>query len=324
MQKAYFYPPKGLRGYPNPYCQHFRDALSQHYKVVYDRRLPNLFGTLPLLLNALHCDQFFVNWLENIGYMHLAPLQYCVARIALWIIRKRGKRIVWIMHNIHPHQGENRMSRSMQQVLFEQSDLIVAHSKEAAAFARDKAGDKVRYICHPVGDETAAPLCPVEGTKTDVLIWGTILPYKGIVEFLSLPFVRKNSLRVQIVGRCTDAVLSRQIEGLCNDSVTFRNTNAPSAELRQLCQNARWVLFPYIGDCVSSSGSLIDTIVWGGNPLGPARGAFRDLAEEGVCHVYKDYGQLAELLASEPQPAEDKRRDFVNRNGWPSFINQLV
>ena len=88
-------------------------------------------------------------------------------------------------------------------------------------------------------------------------------------------------------------------------------------------QHSKYVLFPYTGDCVSSSGALIDTIALGGCPIGPNKGAFKDLAEEGVCTVYQDYDELFSILGKPSHFNNSKMTEFSARNSWDAFADIL-
>ena len=191
---------------------------------------------------------------------------------------------------------------------------------------------------------SAAGLAAVSASATpsdEVLIWGNILPYKGVLEFVSSPAVRAAGLNVRIVGRCKDASLAAAIEkavGQCNagqsaegstyvdDSdylprtrIVFENRAADFEELADLIRSSRHVLFPYLPGSVSSSGVLMDTLSMGGNPVGPAIGAFADLARENVCQVYGSEAEMIEILKSDRRINPETLRDFISRNSWQAY-----
>lgn len=321
MQKAYFFPSEGRIPFGNPYPKNFKRALeAAHFDVLYSRRRPAVLGTLSLLWYAFRADVFFLNWLENVGVMHLPLVQFLLARVALAVIRLRRKRIVWIQHNLTPHEGTNWMTRSMRRTLCRVADVVISHSREAADAIRPEVGERSRYICHPVAPVPLAATQP----DTDIFIWGKVLPYKGVAEFLANDFIQRGTWKVEVLGRCDDSALAQRIESLCNERITFENRVASFDEIAVRCRRSRWTLFPYIGECVSSSGALIDTIVMGGNPVGPDRGAFRDLAELGVCRTYRNDEELAAILTDGKPIDDDARRRFIEENSWPMFIERIT
>ncbi len=135
--------------------------------------------------------------------------------------------------------------------------------------------------------------------------------------------MRQSELKIFIVGKCKDLQLSEQLITCCNSNIRYENRRAGYAEIKALMSKAKYVLFPYLSGSVSSSGALIDTIVLGGTPVGPNLGAFKDLAEEGVCLVYDDYAGLLDILSGNRTIDDLKRKDFIAQNTWDSFAMKL-
>ena len=169
----------------------------------------------------------------------------------------------------------------------------------------------------------SAPASTAFNASDEVLIWGNILPYKGVLEFVSSPAVRSAGLKVRIVGRCKDASLAIAIEkavAQCNGStIIFENRAADFEELATLIRSSRHVLFPYLPGSVSSSGVLMDTLSMGGNPVAPAIGAFADLARENVCQVYGSEAEMIEILKSDRRINPETLRSFISRNSWQAY-----
>ena len=161
----------------------------------------------------------------------------------------------------------------------------------------------------------------------DILIWGDILPYKGVLEFVREPALAESGLCVRIIGRCADPVYARELESSLPAGVSFENRRAPFEELASLSKAARYVLFPYLPGSVSSSGVLMDTLTLGGTPVGPAGGAFADLAEEGLCLTYSSVEELFAILSGKQEIDPARRTAFIRNHSWEAFaktISQLV
>ncbi len=230
--------------------------------------------------------------------------------------------------------------------------------------------DKVRYVCHPVAPACPRPVvrsgavlqsCPVpqsgaarqdnhalqssfevspsssESVETPsargdcILIWGNILPYKGVLEFVSSPAVRAAGLKVRIVGRCRDEKLASAIMKAVSEcgregctEIVFENRSADFEELASLVRRSKFVLFPYLKGSVSGSGVLMDTLAMGGNPVGPAVGAFADLAVEGVCRIYASEEEMIEILKSDGRIDPETLNDFIARNSWHAYAEFLA
>jgi len=325
MKSLYYFPSASRNGYPNPYSIHYKKALEQHYNVLDKDNKSSKILSWTFLKNTFLADIFIINWLESIPFLRFGYIQYLLVLIGLKVIKWRKKKIIWMFHNKHPHQGDNKQSRKIQNILFKQSLLIISHSEEAAEYAQSKTrGGKVIYKCHPITPIHVNSLS-YEVERCDVLIWGAILPYKGIYEFISNVDIQKTNLRIKIIGHCSNNELCNKIKSHCNKYITFENRRIDFDELAVCISKSRYVLFPYIGDCVSSSGALIDTIALGGIPVGPHRGAFKDLGKEGVCITYLDYNDLLNIL-SKDNKVHNKSviTNFIEKNSWMNFSKDLV
>lgn len=315
--KLYFFPSEHEGKASNPYSQNYKDAIGKYFELVDDSKIP-LTLNYPFLHFSFRADVFVLNWIEGVIYSDKGLLKFLIVLISLLVIRLRRKKIIWMLHNIHPHNGENWGSRFLQKYLFKHSSLIIAHSKTAYNYAKHKAECEVAYFAHPVA-------CPYYETKKmdvpscDVLIWGSILPYKGIPEFISKKRVQESQLRIRIIGLCKDEELSREINKKCNQRISFENRRIDFTELKAVIGKSRYVLFPYIGSSVSSSGALIDTICMDGVSVGPNTGAFKDLAEEGICLTYSNDDEMLDILLSKRTINEDQRQNFIVNNSWQNF-----
>jgi glycosyltransferase involved in cell wall biosynthesis len=325
-QEAYFYPPQPKNGYNNPYALHFKEALAAKYDVAESDYRPVKGQLWSLFCHALCSDVFFLNWIENVGVGRKQKLRTWIALFCLKIMSWRHAPMVWILHNIHPHEGENESTEAIKNWLFQHANLIIAHSHAAENYAREHARNKVLFLHHPI---TPIELMMDDDFKldcaNDVFIWGSILPYKGIGEFVSLPRLHDSGLRVKIVGQCQNPELAKQIESYCGERITFNNHMAIFEEIAFHIKASRYVLFPYIDSGFSSSGALIDTLMLGGTPLAPDMGAFKDLKEEGLCITYNSEDELFDILNSGTTQRidQDKVKTFIENNSWESFIEKI-
>lgn len=322
--KLFFFPQKPSKScYKNPYSQNYKDCLEDYFNVVDKDASQSRLKAWSLLKYSTKANIYVLNWVENIPFLKYAFIQYLLVKLAFAIMKARGSKIVWMFHNIQPHQGVNWMTKDISKWLFHNATLIISHSKEATKYAKQYAVCNVVYKCHPI------KLIPTETwDKTidpyDVFIWGAILPYKGIVEFISSPEIQQSELKIKIIGSCKDIELNSRIREYTNDNINFENRRADFSEISANCKSAKYVLFPYIGNCVSSSGALIDTIALGGRPVGPHLGAFIDLNQAGVCLTYKDYKDLLNILTNKKNEAITDIDDFLKNNSWTSFAKFLA
>ena len=318
-------------GYPNRYFYRLKQALSEHFRVLEADNRPCLMQGTALVFNSLRADVFLLSFVETIAFHKLAWIQQWMALAALRIMKIRRRKIFFIFHNPRPHKGETPISRRLTDAQLRQADVVIAHSREAATVARLRLAvlaedpGKVCYIAHPVtpfSGQAAPAVAPF-----DILIWGDILPYKGVLEFVREPALAESGLRVRIIGRCDDPAYARELEVSLPAGVSFENRRASFAELAALSAAARYVLFPYLPGSVSSSGVLMDTLALGGTPVGPAIGAFSDLAEEGLCLTYSSVEELFVILSGKQGIDPARRTAFIRNHSWEAFaktISQLV
>lgn len=328
MKQKLFVYPTGGRGPagPNPYVHNMKIALSRYFELVtpiYSIKLPRM---LVFLLNCTKCDLYILNWIEDSAAGRGGIIGALMSLISLCIIKLRGAKLIWVFHNIHPHSGETFWSHVFRRFLFKYSSVIISHSREAAKYAQQYAKCQVLFKHHPMKIEDYGYW---EGTtvECDFFFWSKILPYKGVPEFLSNPLCRKLGRKIFILGKCDDDNIIQKINQYLNDNIIFENREASFPEIAAQCKKAKYVIFPYIGDSISSSGVLMDTLIMGGTPVGPNRGAFADLVEYGCCITYDNIDDIFYYPLEEEHRmklAPQKVKTFIDANTWEAFGNWIM
>lgn len=324
--KIYFYPSKNTKVQRNPYVSEFIGNLSNHCTVVNNKDVSGaaIFDLCKYIFSA---NIFIYNWIENIGFKRFGTLQALFFFCCFFIAKLRRCKIVWVFHNITPHEGGgHKLSEAIRVIMLKHSSLIVTHSKDAVAYLKRQSSVPVYFSHHPVSNTLKLDVDIVPFLKQyDILIWGRILRYKGIKEFLQ--YLEENNLlktfRINIIGKCVDKEYDECLLQYRNDTINYENREMPFEELNKLIKETRYVLFPYLPDSVSSSGALIDTIVMGGTPLAPNIGAFKDLNKENVCLTYTSYENLVEMLSEDKGIEPKERENFINSNKWSKFVESL-
>lgn len=319
VSNLYFFPPyRSTEG--NPYSRHFKESISSYYNIVEKNNIRDKGLRIDLLKHSFKDDIFVLNWVESVEGRFLL---FFISLLSLFIVKLRGKKIVWMMHNIEPHQGFDVYSKTIMRFLYRYANVIIAHSTLAYEMACKKSQASVHFFCHPFTGYQG--VSSRHDNSIDIFIWGAITPYKGIAEFLETMASFGLKYRVLILGKCIDKELLNRINIICekNESITFDNRRADLQELRTYCSNSRYVLFPYKTHSVSSSGALIDTIEMGGNAIGPNTGAFHDLEQEGLCFTYNDNDELFALLSQNRRINEAMVRDYLIEHSWDAFASQF-
>ena len=325
--RIYFFPSykKNEGGVYNPYSKNFKDELATYGEIV-NTGSTDSPKTIDLLKHIFDADIYFYNWVESIPFLKLGVFQTFIFLCCILILKLRNKKIIWIFHNITPHNQNNKLSKFIIAIMLKHSDLIITHSKDALNYLKSRTTIPTYFFNHPLLDSCKIKTKEIDFSKNkDILIWGTILKYKGIVEFLEY-LSNKNfsrTFKINIIGKCSDKEYDTRLKQFCNEYIHYENRVATFEELNKLIQETRYVLFPYLPESVSSSGTLIDTIVMGGVPLGPNIGAFKDLQEEGVCLTYKNYDELILILKNDVTIDTDAKIKFINSNTWNAFVSDL-
>ena len=109
-------------------------------------------GTLRLRWLFDHRDDVgfvHVHWPEALYRFERGPtalrpplswVKLAVLAVRLRLARILGYRVVWTIHQVHPHDGAARVDRTAARVLARHAELLIAHDPETAALARDELG----------------------------------------------------------------------------------------------------------------------------------------------------------------------------------------
>lgn len=330
--KAYFYPPLSVEDGKlvlNPYSKNFIESLMPYYE--FDIHHTKNYALFDLLMNVLSSEIYFFNWVDNIGHKRFSFVQFIVFYLSLTIIRLRKKKIIWVFHNIHPHKGENWITKRLNNMMMKSSNCVITHSSEAEIYLNSRGVNKVLFTHHPIEkDNTYSYGSSAEKKEIDFLIWGTIEPYKGVKEFLiycNENREKTSQWKIKIIGRCKDINYEKQLKELINGKVIFENRKIEFNELAQLILKTKYVLFPYISNSVSSSGVLMDSISMNATILGPNKGAFSDLASEGISYTYDTFNDLSAFIEADMKIEPQKVISFINKNTWKYFgikVNKYI
>lgn len=317
----------------NPYIQDFIDALNRQegFHVVNPAHKNPLLSILP----PKHWGNIFIfNWFESIPDFKYGPLQSIIALFFLILIKLNGRKIIWILHNKQPHaQRYNWLKRSLTQLIAKQADLIITHAQDGVTIIREKyphALHKVHFLHHPTKNRMSDnEQTFLQKKEYDLLIWGGINPYKGVVDFVS--FLHKNpqiKLKVCILGKCSSHKLYNAITKDLTENITFIHEKASFEKLGAYIQQSHFVLMPYFSKTILSSGVLMDSLSFGAKVIGPNTGSFKDYAHESSLHVhtFKEFNDIIQIVNKHkdtPISIESYKR-FLQKNDWEAFIQSFI
>jgi beta-1,4-mannosyltransferase len=337
MFKIYFYPRSDFNAMgtsntiatPNPYELNFINSLLSRSTVTNTQ--VNKSGVIDFFKYLFKANVFILNWIENLPVRRYGKLQVVVFSLFLFIAKIIKKKIVWILHNRYSHdRKKNKWTDYMFHFMMKNSDLIITHSSEGIEFALKyypKYVSKVKYFIHPVQKILYNKL-DKKVEKFDLLIWGDIHPYKGILEFLK--FVKDSkvlsSLKILIVGKCLDQEYRLKINPYLSENIIYNDKYYDLKEITNFANQAKFTLFTYKPESVLSSGSLMETIAMGTIIIGPNIGAFKDLSSYGFIKTYNSYSEIIDIFNNYNKSKDSVYSEiekFCHENSWDLFGNKL-
>jgi glycosyltransferase involved in cell wall biosynthesis len=335
VKKAYIYPVSGRDeknlGLYNPYLDDFIDSSSRFFQFV-NKDHPSKTGILNVSRYLFKLDYLFLNWIEKVPDLRGGKIQTWYVLMMLPIAKSMGIRIVWTMHNKLAHTSEFKKEKTkIFKSLLKHSDYIVTHSSEGIDFGEQMvkgSGKKIFYLPHPVKDRRSPMQIEQE---YDVLIWGTLAPYKGVDKFLDHLYEQKlqKKYRIHIVGKPSSPEYARELEKYANERITFHSAFIEEDELRRLIAASRLVLFTYSKSSILSSGVLMDSLGFGARIVGPEVGAFADLGKEGILDNFNNFDELIEkvdqqLGSTNNEFHSSNLESFLKDNSWDRFSEKLA
>lgn len=319
-QNIYLYPltPFVYRPGSNDYILRLKETLEKDFKVVNNcssKGMVELAAMLPKV------DIIYFNWIEDLADKKLGYVQIILLLGILLISKFTGKKIVWFVHNELSHRSKNRKAKLFTRYVMKRfADVILSHARQSSVA---DAGASVHVFEHPVDKQ---PISTAVGPiRNDILIWGSISAYKGVMEFID--FNRSSTamqqFRIVVAGKFDNDALFEEANQRNPGNIQFINRVISEEELSALMANSRFVLFSYTGASVLSSGALCRTLGYRKTVIGPYKGSFADLADKGLVFTYRDFedipGLVQSLIAENNETPQDRIDAYMDAHSWSAF-----
>ncbi len=324
--RIYFYPKTDYKAAmsPNPYAEDFEKAISTRNRIV-NKKL-NQRGILDLFLHFPKADIYILNWIENLTHRRFGFIQAILLFCFMPLARFFGKKVVWVMHNKYAHTGKSRLTDSMFRLLMKYSTVVLTHSEGGIEYIRHKYPKyigKARHIIHP----TKMPFSYTKKkTNRDLLIWGTISKYKGVLDFLEHVSTVNNTqdLVILLVGKCTDDKTLLELRQYINKNIRHIDRFYKLEEIASLAQESRFILFTYREESVFASGALMDSLRMGTNIIGPNFGAFKDLVKYNLIENYDSFDDIIKICNhTDHKYSPNRFEKFCDENSWSHFSDKI-
>lgn len=327
----YIYPPLAPvdeKAVNNPYMSNFIKGLSKTNKKILNSKHPVNISIIDLSKKVFSVDFLILNWIEYLGTRKYGTIQFLIFLFLFPILLFRKVKILWIIHDIHPHQGETFISSFIKKLMLNYATILVTHSKAAKNYFQNKTKKNIHFFHHPIDLENYNLENSGNSENTtksyEILIWGSIEPYKGILEFLQFVNEKNLNWKIKIVGKCKNENYENEISKYFNSNIEFENKIASFNEIYQLVKLSKFVLMPYKSTSVSSSGILMDSFCLGANVIGPNKGAFADMHNLNLCHVYDNYEDLIEIINNYSTFDKKHLNNFLETIKWSEFSKSII
>lgn len=333
MKKVYLFPlsTRAAYGVINPYISNLRDALNANFEVV-NAHKPSKTGIFDVLKYLRKVDVVYFNWGEEVPENSLGRIQGIFLLILLSYLKLSSTQIIWTLHNKKSHYSKYRVLKEMiYNQMLKKSDLIITHAKEGLELI--PRGKHASFQHHPVNKRVEIPGQSIDYTY-DIIIWGTIYPYKGIHTFLK--FLEQNGIiekyRILIAGKIETRDLATELLDFHRkyDNLELMAGFIEETKLNKLVRASRITLFTYHSDSILSSGVLMDSLSYGARIVGPSVGAFNDLKELGLIDTYTDFSSLISVVdqvlssSDENLSRQGKLDEFLSANSWEEYSHTLL
>jgi beta-1,4-mannosyltransferase len=321
---VYIYPitPFSYQSGSNNYILRVRELLSQDFHVV---NKVTRWGIFDILFKLHRSDIIYLNWIEDVPDKRLGYLQTAVLFLILMICRITGKKIVWFIHNDISHSRKNVwIKKLILRMMTSFSDMVFSHSHELSIAPKLK--DLVVYE-HPV--DKMRELKEPEVYTNDVLIWGSVSPYKGVLAFAEFNYLsdKLNDQKILVAGKFISDDFFREVSQYAKENIRFINRTQSDDELEELFRQSRYIVFCYRSPSVLSSAALCKSLSYGKTIIGPNIGSFKELGRKGLIYTYGTFDELADILSELKHAARQVDRqlikDYIQNTSWEGFRDFL-
>lgn len=246
-----------------------------------------------------------------------------LARLALlvldiWLLRARGRRVVWTIHNLVTHEARDVASElRVGRILAQACHCCFAHSESARRKIRAayQLTDKTRIDVVPHGNYIGLYSDPpgmqaalrkrlnIQPDNTVLLFFGNVRQYKGLLEFLPCFAQSDNAnLRLIVAGPVRPPALRDQLEAAAKDNPRIRLLPGfvPEDQVAALHALADAVLIPF--NRTLTSGSALLAMSLGKALILPTLARELEVTDERGAHFYQDLGEASTVLKQLDKP----------------------
>ena len=222
--------------------------------------------------------------------------------VQLLILRILGVRIVWTVHDLKNHEGRLLKQDYLSSIMLSWlSHSIIVHCDTAAGAVRNRFHirnrDKIKVLFHgnyigeypnEIGKTESRRRLSLRQDGIVLLFIGRIMPYKGIIEFLSA-IGRHRPLNLSaliIAGKVANEDFETQIREKVKDCdwIRFEPGYVDDNDIQTYLNACDAVIVPYRH--IFTSGSIFLAISFGRTCVAPKMGCIQDTLTRDIAFLY--------------------------------------
>ncbi|MDI6653821.1 glycosyltransferase [Gluconobacter japonicus] len=255
------------------------------------------FGLLGRFLQApLIISKLFLSMLQDKPDIAICAMPAPLDVLMAHALRRAGVKVVTIVHDARAHPGDGYpLQMFLQKALISQSSFLVTFSKHVATVLSGDTicrGKPVVSFSHPPFVGTEAPPPFSHGGKPRLLMFGRLLPYKGLDLLADALPQLEIAVDCRVIGRGPQSPELLRLSEM--KGVIVENRWVPEDELSQLIAWADVLLLPYREASQSGVGAMA---VAGG----------RYVVATNVGGLSEQFSEHSQAMLCEPDPASIAR-----------------
>jgi glycosyltransferase involved in cell wall biosynthesis len=292
----------------NPYLSELARGLAAHgVTVSTGRGYAQLLPFLQAALKRPRPEIFHLHWTQP--YLHW-PRSSRLSRLLAWrlvfqlrVLRRRGVRIVWTVHNLGAHErGDKGAELHVSRRIAALCDALIVHCEEARRRVIDEldvpAERRERVVVVPHGHyldaypggvtrEQARSSLGLGNHERVLLLFGAMRAYKGAIQLLdAFRGIDDGNARLILAGAPFTDGLRRGIEAAAarDERVITRLQFVPDEDVPRLMRAADVAVVPFRD--VLTSGSVALAMSFGLAVVAPRLGCLPESVADGGAFLY--------------------------------------
>ncbi len=327
--------PKMDDGSRNPYLFLLKNSLEKN-KLKIESSNPNHLSFKWLIKNRKKVSILHLHWIQyhyiNIDKKRLSVRLLLNFILNLFVARIMSYKIVWTMHNVHPHENKYPVIDFLiRLVLTKLTNAIITHCNYGKEYLlkKYKRKENVAVIHHPnyinvypdrISRESARQKLGIPLGSLVFLFLGEIRNYKGLNSLIeTFKAYKNNNSHLIIAGHPLFSWTENELVKLINNDrrIIANFMFIPDNDLQVYFKASDVMILPFTN--ITMSGSLLLGMSFGKPIVAPAIGGINEYIKDdsGILYYPGDTKNLLEAL----QKCENQDLSGMGYNGYQSVKN---